>query len=699
MLTLERAWRLARCARVLDEDARRVVRTLANRGPAVVGATFLVASAMLIVATDPARGSRDRRAVRRLRLRRLFAPRHRAPAARRRHGRSGRHDVKPVATATAPAQPRSTTARRGALLPPPRRRRALDRLGADHRAPGRVPRGGAADRRGLTVDLGHAAARVADAPPRAGTGPHPGARGPRRMRRHRPPRGAAALAPPRHLVVLAGAVGAGVVPSSTDCSTCQARLPQAVSSGTWLASTRFPNLAVLGGAAAVAAVAEAVAVAIVGAGHQPRPRRVAGGDGAGRQRWAARAAAGVRRRDGARRADPGRVRLAEPAAVACHRRRSARRAPGVGRSTPPATSRRRPRPAVQRHDLVRCRRVRQGVQLGQPRRRSSLPRLPGRSSSADRTTAGRRRHSTTTPAARRSCCCSASRPAVRAPRLAALASVADGSVAVAMDDVGGQRLDAIAPADIDAALLDRVWHEVGALAQARIAHRALRAGNILVVDGEPVVIDFGFAQPSATTKMLRIDHAELLASLGSLVGAAPAVEAAARALSPDDLAATALRPAAARAAAATRSDGSKARAARAARAGRRGHRAGAAAARAPRAGAPRRRCSSSPRSTGRLLPAAAPAGQRRRQLPGHRRRELWRLAAASHVRPDLRGRRRSGWRRRAAALPFAANVETQLALSFVNRVTPGQRRWHGAERPLHAEGAASIRPRPSPAWV
>ncbi len=39
---------------VLDEDARRVVRTLANRALlAVVGATFLVASAMLIVATDP----------------------------------------------------------------------------------------------------------------------------------------------------------------------------------------------------------------------------------------------------------------------------------------------------------------------------------------------------------------------------------------------------------------------------------------------------------------------------------------------------------------------------------------------------------------------------------------------------------------------------------------------------------------------
>ena len=107
--------------------------------------------------------------------------------------------------------------------------------------------------RGLTVDLGHAAARVADAARElvlaltqvlvvlaacAVIGLLVALRRWRRL----------------GIVVLAGAVGAGVVALLDRLLDLPGRLPEAVSSGTWLASTRFPNLAVLGGAAAVAAV-------------------------------------------------------------------------------------------------------------------------------------------------------------------------------------------------------------------------------------------------------------------------------------------------------------------------------------------------------------------------------------------------------------------------------------------------------------
>ena len=56
------------------------------------------------------------------------------------------------------------------------------------------------------------------------------------------------------LVLLAAAAGAGCASLLDSVLDLPGRLPDAVSSGTWLASTRFPNLAVLGAAAAAATV-------------------------------------------------------------------------------------------------------------------------------------------------------------------------------------------------------------------------------------------------------------------------------------------------------------------------------------------------------------------------------------------------------------------------------------------------------------
>ena len=133
----------------------------------------------------------------------------------------------------------------------------------------------------------------------------------------------------------------------------------------------------------------------------------------------------------------------------------------------------------------------------------------------------------------------ARRAEVRTPRVELVTSLPDGSMALAIEYLDGRRLDEVSPDAIDDGLLDAVWQQVQLLHAARMAHRALRAANILVVDGRPVLIDFGFAEQSATPRAQAIDRAELLTSLSVLVGAERAVAAAARVVEPGLLAAAA----------------------------------------------------------------------------------------------------------------------------------------------------------------
>jgi glycosyltransferase 2 family protein len=131
------------------------------------------------------------------------------------------------------------------------------------------------------------------------------------------------------------------------------------------------------------------------------------------------------------------------------------------------------------------------------------------------------------------------RAGVHCPQVELVTSLPDGSMALALEYVDGRRLDALAPDEIDDAMLDAVWREVRAMHDARIAHRALRTANILIAGGRPVLIDLGFGEQSATPRMQAIDRAELMASLSKLVGAERAVAAAARVVEPGTLAASA----------------------------------------------------------------------------------------------------------------------------------------------------------------
>jgi glycosyltransferase 2 family protein len=131
----------------------------------------------------------------------------------------------------------------------------------------------------------------------------------------------------------------------------------------------------------------------------------------------------------------------------------------------------------------------------------------------------------------------ASRHGVACPALRTVAALPDGSMVLAMQDLGGRRLDELAADDLGGNVLDDLWRQVHALHRAGLAHRSLRAANVLVTEGRPVLIDFGAAGSAASARMQAIDRAELLASLAAAFGVDTAVSSAARVLDQDELAA------------------------------------------------------------------------------------------------------------------------------------------------------------------
>lgn len=87
----------------------------------------------------------------------------------------------------------------------------------------------------------------------------------------------------------------------------------------------------------------------------------------------------------------------------------------------------------------------------------------------------------------------------------------------------------------DASLAD-AWRQVEKLHKHRIAHRDLRAAN-LIIDrkGQVWVTDFGFAELAAPKRRIYIDRAELLVSLAMVVGPQRAVKAALKIVSKKEL--------------------------------------------------------------------------------------------------------------------------------------------------------------------
>jgi glycosyltransferase 2 family protein len=132
----------------------------------------------------------------------------------------------------------------------------------------------------------------------------------------------------------------------------------------------------------------------------------------------------------------------------------------------------------------------------------------------------------------------AERGGVAVPAVRQVIKAGDGSALLAMDLVDGSSLDLIPAQRVSDAVIRELWTQVDRLHRARIAHRSLRAANV-VVDGaaRPWIVDFSFAELGATGRQMTLDIAELLASLAVIAGADRAVTGAAAVVGRDGIAA------------------------------------------------------------------------------------------------------------------------------------------------------------------
>jgi undecaprenyl-diphosphatase len=130
----------------------------------------------------------------------------------------------------------------------------------------------------------------------------------------------------------------------------------------------------------------------------------------------------------------------------------------------------------------------------------------------------------------------AERAGVSVPRVDRIVRAGDTALLV-MEWVDGCSLDRLPAGQIGDELLARLWAEVGKLHRAGIAHRSLRAANVMVSpSGLPRIVDFSFSELAATQRQTDLDVAELLASLAVLAGEDRAAAAAAAGLGGQEVA-------------------------------------------------------------------------------------------------------------------------------------------------------------------
>ncbi|HEV2258481.1 MAG TPA: lysylphosphatidylglycerol synthase transmembrane domain-containing protein [Streptosporangiaceae bacterium] len=132
----------------------------------------------------------------------------------------------------------------------------------------------------------------------------------------------------------------------------------------------------------------------------------------------------------------------------------------------------------------------------------------------------------------------AERAGVDVPRVHGIALAPEGAALLVMDLVPGSSLDLLPPGRVTDDLLGRLWTAVARLHDAHLAHRSLRAANVMVDEcGRPWLTDFSFAELAASRRQMDLDVAELLASLAIVAGPERAVASAAAVIGTEDLAA------------------------------------------------------------------------------------------------------------------------------------------------------------------
>jgi uncharacterized protein (TIRG00374 family) len=136
----------------------------------------------------------------------------------------------------------------------------------------------------------------------------------------------------------------------------------------------------------------------------------------------------------------------------------------------------------------------------------------------------------------------ASSAGVATPQMLRVADVTAGAMLIAYDEIDGSTLDEVDPDLITDDVLHSTWAQVATLHKARITHRHLSPANILLAaNGQPTLIDFGFAEVAAPDGDLNGDVAQLLATLSLVVGPQRTVATAVDQLGPAKVAAAAPR--------------------------------------------------------------------------------------------------------------------------------------------------------------
>ena len=131
----------------------------------------------------------------------------------------------------------------------------------------------------------------------------------------------------------------------------------------------------------------------------------------------------------------------------------------------------------------------------------------------------------------------AERAGVAVPSVRQVIRSSEGSVLLVMDRVDGSSLDLVPIHGITDMMIGTLWKQVDRLHGAGIAHRSLRAANI-VVDRvcQPWIVDFSFSELGATERHVALDVAELMASLATIVGPDRAVASAIAAIGKEGVA-------------------------------------------------------------------------------------------------------------------------------------------------------------------
>jgi undecaprenyl-diphosphatase len=131
----------------------------------------------------------------------------------------------------------------------------------------------------------------------------------------------------------------------------------------------------------------------------------------------------------------------------------------------------------------------------------------------------------------------AAKAGVRTPDVVAITTLGDGTTLLAHRGIDATGLDTIDPSRLTDDVLADLWEQIAKLHEARIAHRDLRLANVMLdVANSPWLVDFGFAQTSATKRALARDIAEMLASQSTTIEPAWAVTAAIATLGPSTVA-------------------------------------------------------------------------------------------------------------------------------------------------------------------